>query len=257
MKLRNIHKLFLGIALSVSGILPIYASAPYNASDSGNAAYAKGNYAKAITFYDNFLNSGYASAAVLYNLGNCYYKTNDIPRAILYYEKAKKIAPQDADIEFNLLLANQKTVDKINPDSQLLLQGWWDNFVNLASEKGWAIVCMLLFSLFLLLIIVYLLSRRMFLKQLGLWGGLLMLLLCIFSFILSHQQYTAASTHDSAIVMTATVTVKGAPADNATQLFVIHEGAKVKVIKTEGTWVEVKLANGNQGWMLATDIAAI
>jgi len=257
MRLRKLHKIFLGIVLCITGFLPAYAAAPYISSDSGNAAYAKGNYAKAISFYNIFLNSGYVSAAVLYNMGNCYYKTNDIPKAILYYEKARKIAPQDADIQFNLQLANQKTVDKISGDNQLFFIGWWDNLINMASEKGWALLCILFLSVFLSLIIVYLLSPRMVLKQLGFWGGVLMLILSIFSFVLSREQYIAATTHDTAIVMTATVTVKGAPADNSTRLFVIHEGDKVKVLKTEGNWVEVKLFNGNQGWMEATDIAFI
>jgi tetratricopeptide (TPR) repeat protein len=253
MKLRNIYILFVGLFVTSSS----YATAPYTASDSGNAAYMKGNYTKAITFYNNFLSSGYESYAVYFNLGNSYYKTNDFPRAILNYEKAKKLAPTDADIQFNLQLANQKTVDKIGTDNQLFFVGWWNNFLNLASERGWAIICIILFCACLTLIIFYLLSPNRIIKQLSFWCGILMLILSLFSFCLAHTQYMEATTHDSAIVMTATVTVKGAPADNATQLFVIHQGAKVKVLKTEGNWVEVKLANGNQGWMLATDIASI
>src|SRR5579859_4188461 len=118
----------LGILLSIAGAFTAHASAAYNLQDSGNAAYAKGNYAKAITFYTKFLDGVYESSAVYYNLGNCYYKTNEIGKAILNYEKAKRLSPGDADIQFNLQLANQKTTDKIS-ESQLFLVTWWDNFV--------------------------------------------------------------------------------------------------------------------------------
>lgn len=257
MKLRRIHIAITVLLLCLAGTAPSYAAAPYYDSDSANAAYAKGNYAKAIEFYQRFLNSAYESPTVYYNLGNCYYKTNDIAHAILYYEKAKKLSPTDPDIQFNLQMANAKTVDKIASNTQLFFVGWWDSFLDLASERGWAIICIALFCACLLFIIFYLLSSGRLIKQLSFWTGILMIILSVFTFALSHTQYVAATTHDSAIVMTATVTVKGAPADNATQLFVIHQGAKVKVLKTEGTWVEVKLANGNQGWMLASDVANI
>jgi hypothetical protein len=256
MKFFNKHIASFGILLCVAGIFTARASVPYGIVDSGNATYAKGNYAKAITFYSKFLDGVYESPEVYYNLGNCYYRSNEIGKAILYYEKAKRLSPGDADIEFNLQLANQKTVDKIG-ESQLFFVSWWDSFVNLASERGWAIICIVLFCITLVLVILYLLSPRLIIRQLGFWGGLFMLVLCFFAFMLAHQQYRSATTHDTAIVMSASVTVKGAPADNSTQLFLIHEGAKVRILKTEGTWVEVKLANGNQGWLLASDISAI
>jgi tetratricopeptide (TPR) repeat protein len=234
-----------------------YATAPYTYTDSATAAYKKGEYAKAATFYQQFVSSGYESPDIYYNLGNCYYKTNDIAKAILYYEKAKRLAPADADIQFNLQLATQKTTDKIPSDNEIFLVSWWDNFVNMASERGWAIICIIFLCTALGLVILYLLSQSVLLKQLGFWLGALMFLSCLFAFILARQQYTKATTHDTAIVMSASVTVKGSPVDNATQLFVIHEGTKLKIIKTEGTWTEVKLSNGNQGWLLSSDIAAI
>lgn len=257
MKLRNLHILLLSILLGLTGFVPAFASAPYALSDSGNAAYAKGNYAKAIDFYTKFLNSGYLSADVYYNLGNCYYRTNQIANAILNYERAKKLSPADADINFNLQLANEKTTDKITPDAHLMFVNWWDSFVNLASERGWGILCILFLCISLTLIIVYLLSPRLGLKQLGFWGGIFMLAFCLLTFMMAHQQYEAATSHDTAIVMSGSVTVKGAPNDSGTQLFLIHEGTKVRILRTNGTWVEVKLANGNQGWMPSADLAVI
>jgi len=257
MKSRNLHTILLGMLFCLAGVTPVYASAPYNLSDSGNAEYAKGNYAAAIAFYTKFLSIGYRSADVYYNLGNCYYRTNSIGKAILNYERAKKLAPGDADIRFNLQLANQRTSDKIVANPQLIFITWWNNFANRTSERGWGIACIILFIISLTLILFYLMSSRLKLRQLGFWSGIFMLALCLFSFLLANQQYNRAARHNTAIVMSASVTVKGAPSDSGTQLFLIHEGAKVWILKTNGSWVEIKLANGNQGWMPAADITII
>jgi tetratricopeptide (TPR) repeat protein len=248
---------YIALGLTLLIVKANFAAAPYYLVDSANAAYAKGNYARAMNFYSEFIDRGYETPSVYYNLGNCYYRTNDIAKAILYYEKAKRLAPNDADVLFNLQIANQKTTDKIAPETRLFLVNWWDNFINTTTEKGWAMICIVFLCLSLLLIIIYLLSPVVIFKQLSFWGGLLILAFCLFSFFIAQQQYKKETTHNSAIVMTPTVTVKGAPAENGTQLFVIHEGAKVYVVKKDGNWVEVKLSNGNQGWILATDIAVI
>jgi tetratricopeptide (TPR) repeat protein len=256
MKLRaNILLLFTCVALAFSakGSSP----APYTIIDSGNAAYAKGNYDKAITFYNSFTTSGYQSAQAYYNLGNCYYRKADYANAILNYEKAKALNPSDADIQFNLQLANLKTTDKITPDSSFFLSNWWHNFVDTFSEKGWALICILLFVLGLGLIAGYFVSRNMVLRQLGFWGGVLLLVLSLTTFFFSREQYNALTVHDTAIVMSGSVTVKGAPEEKSTPLFVIHDGAKVWIIKSEGEWTEIKIANGNQGWLLTSDIAPI
>ncbi|HTA84380.1 MAG TPA: tetratricopeptide repeat protein [Bacteroidia bacterium] len=233
------------------------ASAPYLTLDSANKAYSGEKYDKAITMYNSFINDGYESSQVYFNLGNCYYRKADYARAILNYEKAKKLNPSDADIQFNLQIANLKTTDKITPDSELFLANWWHKLVDISSEKGWAITCILLLFIALLSISSYLVSRNLFIRQLGFWLGMLLLAFSLITFLFSREQYNAITSHDTAIVMSGSVTVKASPADNGTQLFIIHEGAKVWIVKSEGTWTEVKLANGSQGWLLTSDIEAI
>ncbi len=237
--------------------LPAMAAAPYSLTDSAAAAYNKGNYAGAIAFYNRFLKSGYVSADVYYNLGNCYYRTNDIAKAILNYERAKKITPSDADLQFNLQLANLKTTDKIPGETQLIINTWWTNFINLEGERGWAYFSILFLCLALMLLLLYLFSGRLAFRQAGFWGAVLMFAACTAAFMLAREQYRTLTTHSTAIVMSPSVTVKASPADNGTALFVIHDGTKVTIVKTEGAWTEIKLSNGNQGWLLNTDIEAI
>jgi tetratricopeptide (TPR) repeat protein len=254
MKLRaNLYMILFALALCFNA----KAGAPYVTPDSGNAAYSKGNYDKAIGYYNTFLNDGYESAQAYYNLGNCYYRKADYAKAILNYEKAKKLNPSNDDVQFNLQIANSKTVDKINPDSSMFLSNWWHNFVDILSEQGWAILCISFLILGLLSIASYLMSGNLVIRQAGFWCGIVFLAFSLASFTFSRQQYITLTSHDTAIVISGSVTAKGSPEDNATQLFVIHEGAKVWIVKSEGIWTEIKLANGNQGWLHTADISPI
>jgi len=254
MKLRaNIYMIIIALALYFNA----KASAPYLTLDSANSAYANGHYDKAIACYNTFLNDGYESAQAYYNMGNCYYRKADYAKAILNYEKAKKLNPSDADIQFNLQLANLKTVDKITPDSSLFLSNWWHNFVDILSEKGWGILCITFLVLGLLSIIGYMMSGNLVIRQAGFWGGIIFIVFSLASFTFSRQQYITLTSHDTAIVMGGSTTIKSSPDEAATQLFVIHEGAKVWIVKSEGIWTEIKLANGNQGWLHTADISSI
>jgi tetratricopeptide (TPR) repeat protein len=238
-----------------SGVLA--DNTPYIAMDSGTAEYNKANYSKAINFYQKFLASGLESAQALYNLGNCYYRTNEIPKAILYYEKAEKLTPADPDIHYNLQLANQKIIDKSTSDTPVFIYSDWKKFENNFTEKQWALICISILCLSLLFFALYLSFSRILVKQLFFWSGFTMVFLFLFAFFIANQQYDTLNSHDTAIVMSSSITVKGAPEENATQLFVLHEGTKVWIVKNEGEWTEIKLSNGNQGWLNSSDISEI
>ncbi len=231
--------------------------AEYIPMDSGNEEYIKGNFSKALVYYQRFINNGIESAQAFYNIGNCYYKLNEFPKAILFYEKAEKLAPGDADIQYNLQMANQRITDKLPAEVPMFLTTGWRKFVNKFTEKQWALVCVWLLCGSLMLFGLYLYFSQLFLKQLSFWTACVVFIFCLFTFYLANKQYDSLNSHDTAIVMAATVTVKGAPEDKATALFVIHEGTKVAIVKNEGDWTEVKLPNGNEGWLISTDISAI
>jgi tetratricopeptide (TPR) repeat protein len=259
MKFRNsvIVALSLLCSLLLNSTQASASSGDYSMLDSANAAYNKGNLTKAIAFYQKFISGGRESAQAYYNLGNCYYKTNEIPKAILFFEKAEKLTPGDPDIQFNLQLANQKIIDKIPGDAPIFIFNGWKKFENKYTEKEWALIFISIFCLSLLLFAFYIYFSRILLKQLCFWSGFVVFFVSLFTFYLAHQQYETLNSHDTAIVMTSTVTVKGAPDEKATQLFVIHEGTKVWIVKTEGAFTEIRLSNGNQGWLNFADIAAI
>jgi len=211
--------------------------------------YNQGLYELSIEQYEELVLQDLESPQLYYNLGNAYFKTNDIPSAILYYEKAKKLDPNDEDIAFNLQLANSQIIDKIEAVPVLFYIEWWKSLRNSLSIDGWAKLGIFTFILVLLLIAAFFLSRNILVRKLSFWGGITIFLIAVLSFTLSSQKHQQFISHDEAIVFTPTVTVKSSPNDNSVDLFVIHEGTLVEIRGEIEGWSEIKIANGSVGWV--------
>ncbi len=225
--------------------------------DSANRKYTNGDYAQAINQYEMILEQGYESAALYYNLGNAYYKQNIIDQAILNYERALLLKPNDEDIKYNLEMAKRLTVDRIDKLPEFFLAVWIKNIVHWFSSNQWAIISICAFLLALIFIYIYLYTQKYGLKKLSFWLGLALVLVTIFSLIFSYQQKKKIIVKDTAIVMSPSVTVKSSPDISGTDLFVIHEGTKVWLQDQVGEWKEIKLSDGSKGWLRAEDIEEI
>lgn len=214
-----------------------------------NNEYANEMYTNAIDDYQLIIQTGVESAELYFNLGNAYFKSNNIPSAILYYEKAKKLKPNDEDINFNLNVANTQIVDKIEPVPELFLKQWWRSIYNIFNADTWAIIGVMGFILFFVLLAFYLLSKYIVIRKSAFYAGLIVLLLTLFTFTIAFEKYNILKHQKEAIVFVPTITVKSSPNQNSVDLFVIHEGAKVKILETVGNWNEIKIANGSVGWL--------
>ncbi len=244
MKLNRLFILFLFLFS-----LSLKASENTIALDSANAAYSKGNYEKAIKLYESIINKGEVAAELYFNLGNAYYKSNNIGHAILNYEKAKKLSPDDDDIAANLKLANQKTEDKIEAAPQLFLTTWKNGIVDMMDEKSWSEFCILLLIISLVLFGIYIFTASRVLKQIGFFGGSVLVISSVIVFFIAKHKYELTKSSSEAIITSATVTVYGSPNEKGTKLFILHEGTKVNITEDEGNWTEIKIANGNVGWL--------
>ncbi len=222
-----------------------------------NKDYNEGSYSEAAELYQKVIDNGYESAEVYYNLGNAWFKQNNYAAAILNYEKAKKLDPNDEDIAFNLKIANGRIVDKIEPVPQLFYVEWWKTLVNALSVDQWGTISIVSFILLLLMLLVFLLSHTVWLKKSAFSLGLLFLFGTVFTFTLANQKYNSFKNDHEAIVFTPTVTIKSSPSENSKDLFVIHEGTKVKITENIEDWYEIKIANGSVGWIKAEDIRKI
>lgn len=217
--------------------------------DSANASYSKGHYSEAIKQYESLISNNQISAELYYNLGNSYYKMNSIGLAILNYERAKKLDPNMEDLNANLKMANQKTEDKIDAAPQLFISEWKNSIVSIFNEKEWSLLTVFLFTFSLLLTGMYILSQSSGLKKLGFFGGGILLLLAIIIFFLAQHKQELSKYSSDAIITAATATITGSPNDKGTKLFILHEGTKVIITQEEEEWTEIKIVNGNVGWI--------
>ncbi len=223
----------------------------------GNAFYDEGLYHDAIEKYKQVLDDGYESAGLYYNLGNAYYRLNEYAAAILFYEKAKKLDPDNEDIICNLKIVNSKIPDKIKSVPQLFFKRWWNRIYNMFTADVWAKIAIGLFVITLILAATFFLSRQKRTKKISFWFGMLMLILTIFGFVMASQKYYYTRADNEAIIFTPTLTVKSAPNANSVDLFVIHEGTKVEITDEVGDWYEIKIANGSIGWLPKSSVKTI
>ena len=221
------------------------------------AAYTKEDYGKAIELYENLLKSNGPSAAIYYNLGNAYYKANKIAPAILNYERALVLDPGDSDIRFNLQLARQKSVDKIEPAGDFFLTEWFKAIQNSASADSWAKIGIVCFILFIGCLTLFFFSKYIRLKKIGFYAGLLLLVVVIFSNIFGSHQKNEIMSRKNAIIFAPTVTIKSSPDASGTDLFILHEGTKVSIKSKLGDWNEITTGDGSVGWIPVKDIEVI
>ena len=236
-------------------LLPMTANAATKAD--ADSAYVNGNYQEAIKVYESLLKQG-ESAELYYNLGNAYYRTENITRAVLNYERALLLSPGDGDIRFNLQIARSKTIDKIVPESEMFFVTWYRSLVNIMSVDGWGRMALVSLALVIVLFLVYLFSARVWVQKVGFFGGGILLVVFVFSNFFAWQQCQQLLNREGAIVVAPSVTVKSTPAQNGTDLFILHEGTKVVI--TDGSmksWREIRLADGKKGWIESKKIELI
>ncbi len=225
--------------------------------EKANKAYQAGFYENAARLYEQVLEQGVVSSELYYNLGNAHYKTNEISKAILNYERALKLDPKNEDIQYNLRIANNQIVDKIDQLPLLFYIKWWQSLKQLYSPDGWVTIFFIFFTSFFALAVLFLLSTSIKLRKTLFPVGIILLFLVVLSFMISRQTYKEASGHQEAIVFVPSLPVKSSPEESGIDLFVIHEGLKVEIIDHLSGWNEIKIANGSKGWVRSETIEKI
>ncbi|HPC35559.1 MAG TPA: tetratricopeptide repeat protein [Candidatus Marinimicrobia bacterium] len=225
--------------------------------EQGNRAYQEENYPEAIRFYESIIARGYESGPLYFNLGNAYYRVNNIGHAILNYERAARLIPNDPNVAFNLQLANLSVKDRVEAPPPFFLFRWYQNFLNLLNMRGWAVI----FSVLLLIatgsfaVWLNLDVRRLRhgLKSLFISSGVLSVIVALILF----QQYRTQTASHFGIVLSEAVSSLSAPQAGSTELFIVHEGTKFKILDADENWIKIELIDGKQGWVPGTDVAKI
>lgn len=225
--------------------------------ENADAEYKKGNYQQAVKDYEELLHSG-VSADLYYNLGNAYYRMDNITRAIINYERALMLSPGDEDIRFNLQLAQSKTIDKIAPESEMFFVTWYHSIVNSASVDRWAYVAIVSLILALALLMLYFFSATGWQRRVGFYGAVLGFIFFILANIFAVQQRKQLSERSSAIVTSPSAGVKKTPQADAAATFVIHEGTKVQITdRSIRDWAAIRLSDGREGWLMLSQMEEI
>ncbi len=230
---------------------------PQNTVKEGNELYKKGMYSQAASKYQQVADSGFVSADLFYNLGNAYYKANDNKKAILYYEKAKLLSPRDKELNHNLALAQSKAVDKINNIPDLFFLEWIRNMRDQLAVDTWSAYSIGFFILGLCGLLLYFFTIKINLKKLGFWIGAASIFVSVITLLFASSAYNSQIKQRTAIIFVKGVTVKSTPAETGTNLFILHEGTKVKIIDKVDNWQKIKIPDGNQGWVKESDLAKI
>jgi tetratricopeptide (TPR) repeat protein len=241
-------------------VLPLFGfgkDAAHILFEQGNAQYSKAKYTDAIQSYQKILGEGYLSEAVYFNLGNAYYKSGDIPSALLYFEKARKLAPGDEDINFNIQFTNLKTTDKVEDAPQFFLINWWHSFILSFSAGTLSVLSVLFIISGFGLLGFYLYATTLTLKKAAFYAGIALIFLGLMSVFIAVTQTNYFAAHHQAIVFGTSVTTKSSPDSGAKNLFVIHDGTKVDIIENNNGWLKIRLSNGNEGWISMADAKEI
>ncbi|MGM0612355.1 MAG: SH3 domain-containing protein [Bacteroidota bacterium] len=242
-------KLILTISIAIIQTGLLFANPYAELINEANKAYNEGNYDVAITKYDSILDSGKESAELYYNLGNAYFKDDQLAPAILNYERAKQLDPFNERINHNLEFAKQKQKDAIEKLPVMFYVRWWHQITQLFPLKIWGVLTILTILISSILWAFFISSRSVGRRKTFFWTALLFTILFAFTLLVSLRNYNHIRHDKSAIIFEKVVTGKSSPSKESENLFIIHEGLKVHILNKVGEWYEVRLPDGTVGWI--------
>lgn len=214
-----------------------------------NNEYVNKNYDKSIELYEQIIKQGYINSNIYYNLGNAYYRKQEIGRSILYYRKAQKLSPNDESIQLNIKIANLKTIDKIKQVPQFFLYSFLENtYKSILPEKA-AIISLVFWFLTIAFIATLIVVRKPLFKKLSFSLIIISFFISAFYFYIAVESNIYRKTENEGVIIAPSVYVKSSPDTNALDAFILHEGTTFAIVDKLNNWVKIKIASGNIGWV--------
>jgi tetratricopeptide (TPR) repeat protein len=250
-------RIFITFTLISATLGSLLAQKPQMLIEKADKLYAESKYQDAINNYEAVVGQRLQNAELYYNLGNAYFKIKNIPAAILNYERAYLLNPEDEDIQFNLDLARTYTVDEIEALPEFFLVSYVKSIRNWFNSNSWAYIALFSFALVLALGLFFWFSRSFEIRRYAFGVAVFLSVIFVVSLIFSISQKNQIDKRNTAIVFAPVVSAKSSPDDSGKDLFILHAGTKVELIRPVGDWCEVKIADGNKGWIQKTDFQRI
>jgi hypothetical protein len=251
LSIKTILKIFaiVGILLLTLATLCLAKAAPPDLNttfSAANSAYAKGQYQQAITLYQKITTQGYQSGPLYYNLGNAYYKTGATGQAVLYYEKARRLSPGDADLQANLTYA----LKNVNEGASTWQYRLWEQTVHsltLEQRCGAASLCFFILAG----LIVVLLLKPETLHKWKPWFqlGLTLSTICLIVFFTLAVCTGIDQSRIYAVAVKDGGTARFEPNPQATLHFTVPEGARLQILEHRSGWSLVGRRDGVRGWV--------
>jgi tetratricopeptide (TPR) repeat protein len=257
-QIKNYYSAIL-LLIVLAGIVPFNCMAIDNQVLFLNAqkAYEEKDYSQAIIAYHKILSNDVVAPEVFYNLGNCYFKTDSIGKAIQYYEKARKLIGDEEDLMHNLKMAHAKTVDKIEPMPEFVVTSTWKNIVNFKTADTWANYALVNFVFVFITLVLFQLAKQTSIKKTFFGLALVLALMSSIFYALAKSRTNADNSINQGVLLVGSSAVKSEPLNSATDLFVIHEGTVFRIIEIQNEWIKIRLDNGNLGWLQKNSIGEI
>ncbi|MBR1799747.1 MAG: tetratricopeptide repeat protein [Bacteroidales bacterium] len=235
----------------------LIAQSPMEMAEDADDMYKQGQYDEAVSLYEHVLQMGYHSAELYYNLGNSYYRLNNIGRAILNYNRALHLNPHLTDAKENLTLAETKTQDRITTLPQFFVFRWITSLAQMFSPRGWLIMWLEMIALTAVAIFFLFTGKTLTVKKIGLSLSIVMAILLLISIGVGLKSFTQYNSHNRAVVVEPSVSVKSSPEGTSTDKLILHEGTTLIVCDSVSQWYKIKIADGNTGWVEMQSIEKI
>ena len=217
--------------------------------EEANEAYANNDFETAVSKYEKILENGETSVAVYYNLGNAYYKLNNVAPSIYYFEKALQLDPTDEDVQNNIEFARSMTIDDIPVSEETGFQKTINSFISTFSYNTWAFIAIALSVIFVVLFLLYYFSRTSLQKRIFFGVAIFVFLLGGMSVFFAFQQQEIQFNNQFAIIFADEAPVRNEPSQRGDAAFSLHAGTKTKVLEDYQGWFKIELSNGTQGWI--------
>ncbi|MEN8156608.1 MAG: SH3 domain-containing protein [Bacteroidota bacterium] len=242
--------------LLLVGFSQLFAATDSLYSKAGDL-YELEEYENALTLYREIVTSGYEAADLYYNMGNAAFRSNSIGYSVLYYEKALKLDPVHHDAAHNLAYLSRYRVDAFEEVPEFFIRTWISAAVHALPERTWSILALFSFVLTLVWVLLYLYTKRMALKKTGFFAALMGLILFIFTLSSAIAGHRSIIHPDSAIIISPSVVVRSTPSESGNELFILHEGTKIRVNEEVTGWQNIRIIDGREGWIPAGDFENI
>jgi len=225
--------------------------------DLANEQYEAGKYEEAIKQYEGLLEEGYQSAELHYNLGNAFFKKQQLAKAVLHFEKAAVRSPRDKDIQYNLSIVKNKLPDQFEMIPAFFISRWWASLRSVVGPTGWGIIGLLFLWTGIGGLILWFRGGNRKIRKQGFTIGVILTLLSIIPFSLGFDAAKTIKHSTRGVIMVAEIELKSAPDEVSKAILTLHAGTTISILDEIGSWKKIRLSNGEEGWLEANTFEKI